>query len=491
MTTNTTDTSDLMKRAHAAFLEYRHKSGQQKANFLRAIATEIEALGLALIHTAMSETNLPEARLTGERGRACLQLRQMADVVEEGSWLDATIDTALPDRLPLPKPDIRNMLVPIGPVVVFGASNFPFAYSTAGVDPAAAWAAGCSVVVKAHPAHLKTSEMVAGAIRLAIQKTNMPDGVFEHLAGGFDVGQALVMHPLTAAVGFTGSLMGGKALFDLANSRPKPIPVFAEMGSTNPVFLLPEALNQNTEKFAKMYAGSITGSMGQFCTKPGLLIGVDSPDLTKFVEILANEIKNIAPALMLHNGIAAAFQDKRSQILTQPNVTIEAETTTQNTNNEGIPSLASVSGTDFLNNIALHQEVFGPFSLVIKCADSAQMQTVTEHLEGQLTCTFIATENDLISYQNTVQAASLLCGRLILNSVPTGVEVCAAMQHGGPYPASTDGRFGSVGAKAIKRFVRPFAVQGFNDNFLPAELQNANPLNIWRTVNGAFTKNSI
>jgi 2,5-dioxopentanoate dehydrogenase len=487
----TTYINDTMQRVQAAFLAYRHTSGQQKATFLRAIATEIEALGLALIQTAMNETNLPEARLTGERGRACMQLRQMADIVEEGSWLDATIDTALPDRLPLPKPDIRNMLVPIGPVVVFGASNFPFAYSTAGVDPSAAWAAGCSVVVKAHPAHLKTSEMVASAIRLAAQKTNMPDGVFEHLSGGFEVGQALVMHPLTAAVGFTGSFTGGKALFDLANQRPKPIPVFAEMGSTNPVFLLPEALNQHTEKFAKMYAGSITGSMGQFCTKPGLLIGIDGDDLTKFVEILSNEIKNIAPALMLHGGISTAFYDKRNQILAQTNVKSESESVVQHTDNEGIPSLASVFGTDFLANPTLHQEVFGPFSLVIKCADSAQMQTITEHLEGQLTCTLIATDDDLVTYQNIVQAASLVCGRLVLNSVPTGVEVCAAMQHGGPFPASTDGRFGSVGAKAIKRFVRPFAVQGFKDEFLPAELQNANPLNIWRTVNGNFTKNAI
>jgi NADP-dependent aldehyde dehydrogenase len=486
-----TNINEAMQRAQAAFLEYRHKSGQQKAIFLRAIATEIEALGLALVQTAMHETNLPEARLTGERGRACMQLRQMADVVEEGSWLDATVDTALPDRLPLPKPDIRNMLVPIGPVVVFGASNFPFAYSTAGVDPAAAWAAGCSVVVKAHPAHLQTSEMVARAIKLAAQKTNMPDGVFEHLEGDFDIGQGLVMHPLTAAVGFTGSLAGGKALFDMANQRPKPIPVFAEMGSTNPVFLLPEALSENAEKFAKMYAGSITGSMGQFCTKPGLLIGIDDENLTKFTQILSNEIKNIAPALMLHSGIAAAFHDKRSQVLAQPQVTVESETATKSTDNEGIPSLASVSGIDFLNNPTLHQEVFGPFALVIKCTDQAQMQTITERLEGQLTCTIIATDNDLATYQNIVQAASLLCGRLVLNSVPTGVEVCAAMQHGGPYPASTDGRFGSVGAKAIKRFVRPFAVQGFKDESLPAELQNANPLNIWRTVNGQFTKAAI
>jgi 2,5-dioxopentanoate dehydrogenase len=487
----TSDINTTMQQAHTAFLQYRSKSGQEKAAFIRAIATEIEALGIALIHTAMQETHLPEARLTGERGRACMQLRQMADVVEEGSWLDATIDTALPDRQPLPKPDIRNMLVPIGPIVVFGASNFPFAYSTAGVDSAAAWAAGCSVVVKAHPAHPQTSDMVAGAIRLAVAKTNMPQGVFEHLQGGFEVGQALVMHPLTAAVGFTGSLVGGKALFDIANQRAKPIPIFAEMGSTNPVFLLPDALSKDAEKYAKMYVGSITGSMGQFCTKPGLLIGIDNADLAMFTEILSAEIRTIAPAQMLHGGIAAAFHKYRSVVLDQDHVTNEAQTMGNYSNEYGIPSLASVSGKDFLDNPVLHNEVFGPFSLIVKCEDQAQMQAITDHLEGQLTCTIIATNKDMVQYEPIINSASLLCGRLVLNAVPTGVEVCAAMQHGGPYPASTDGRFGSVGASAIKRFVRPLAIQGFDDAFLPSELQNANPLNIWRKVNGQFTKDAI
>lgn len=481
--------NEAMQRAYAAFLEYRHKSGKEKATFIRAVADEIEALGEAVIEVAMRETHLPSVRLTGERGRTCNQLRNIADVVAEGSWVDATIDTAIPDRLPLPKPDIRNMLVPIGPVVVFGASNFPFAYSTAGVDPAAAWGAGCPVVLKAHPAHPETSEMVAGAVRKAIEKTGMPQGLFEHLQGaGFEVGKALVLHPKTAAVGFTGSYVGGKALFDLANQRPVPIPVFAEMGSTNPVFLLPDALDKEAVKYAKLYAGSITGGMGQFCTKPGLIIGVEGEGLDTFSTTLANEIRQIAPVPMLHAGIAKAFRAKRSEVIGHEAVTIDAETEGTYQDLDGIPSVASVNGDDFLQNTTLHQEVFGPFSLIIKCKDTAEMNDIIEHLEGQLTCTVIGTDADLANAADLIAAVSLLCGRVLLNGVPTGVEVCAAMQHGGPFPASTDGRFGSVGAHAIKRFVRPLAYQNFPQYLLPDELKDGNPLGIWRMVNANWEK---
>ena len=481
-----------MARSYNGFLQFRHTSGREKGAFLRAVAEEIEALGMSLVHTAMQETNLPEARLMGERGRTCFQLRSMAEVVEEGSWVDATIDTALPDRQPLPKPDIRNMLVPIGPVVVFGASNFPFAYSTAGVDPASAWAAGCSVVVKAHPAHPKTSELVAEAIHKAIEKTAMPKGIFEHINGSsFEVGKTLVMHPRTAAVGFTGSLAGGKALFDMANQRPVPIPVFSEMGSTNPVFLLPESLSQNAEKFAKMYAGSITGSMGQFCTKPGLIFGIEGSDLDKFIAVLSSEITQIQAVPMLHVGIASAFRKNRTEVLAQSGIQLESETSSAYSDPDGIPSIASISGQNFIQNPTVHQEVFGPFSLIIKCKNAAELNEVATHLEGQLTCTLMATEADVVQFDNLVKTTALICGRLILNGVPTGVEVCPAMQHGGPFPASTDGRFGSVGSHAIKRFVRPFAVQSFPDAFLVPELQNANPLNIWRTVNGKLTKDAV
>ena len=484
-----TQINEAMQRAYAAFLEYRRKSGQEKATFIRAIADEIEALGDAVIKVATRETNLPVARLVGERGRTCNQLRNMADVVAEGSWLEATIDTALPDRQPLPKPDIRNLLVPIGPVVVFGASNFPFAYSTAGVDPAAAWGVGCSVVLKAHPAHPETSEMIAGAILKAVEKTGMPKGVFEHVHGAnFEVGKALVLHPKTAAVGFTGSFSGGKALFDLANQRPVPIPVFAEMGSTNPVFLLPDALEKEAKKYAKMYVGSITGGMGQFCTKPGLLIGIEGAGLDTFREVLAKEIRQIQPVAMLHSGIAKAFRTKRSEVLEQKNVVVEVETALNYGEDDGIPSVASVTAAQFVQNPALHQEVFGPFSLLIKCRDKAEMQEVIEHLEGQLTCTVIGTETDLAQANDLLSSLSLLCGRLLLNGVPTGVEVCGSMQHGGPYPASTDGRFGSVGPHAIKRFVRPLAFQNFPNQLLPDELKDGNPLGIWRMVNGSWGK---
>lgn len=485
----TTQIDEAMQRAYAAFLVYRHKSGKQKAAFIRAIADEIEALGEAMIKVAMRETHLLAARLLNERGRTCFQLRNIADVVAEGSWVDATIDIALSDRQPLPKPDIRNLLVPIGPVVVFGASNFPFAYSTAGVDPAAAWGAGCPVVLKAHPAHPETSEMVAEAILKAVEKTGMPSGVFEHIHGAnFEVGKALVLHPKTAAVGFTGSFVGGKALFDLANQRPVPIPVFAEMGSTNPVFLLADALDKEAEKYAKMYAGSITGGMGQFCTKPGLLIGIEGAGLAMFSEVLAAEICQIQPVAMLHPGIAKAFRAKRAEVLGQENITIEAETVLKYGEDDGIPSVASVAAREFIQNPTLHQEVFGPFSLLIKCQDKAEMHEVIGHLEGQLTCTVIGTETDLAEATDLLSSMSLLCGRLLLNGVPTGVEVCAAMQHGGPYPASTDGRFGSVGSHAIKRFVRPLAFQNFPNHLLPDELKDENPLGIWRMLNGQWGK---
>jgi 2,5-dioxopentanoate dehydrogenase len=478
-----------MQAAQEGFWAYRRKSGKERAAFLREIATQIEALGQELIAVAMTETNLPEARLLGERGRTCFQLRTFAELLTEGSWVDAIIDTADPARTPLPKPDLRKMNVAIGPVVVFGASNFPFAYSTAGVDTASALAAGCSVVVKGHPAHPRTSTMVAQAIDKATDICQMPKGVFAHLLGdGFELGQALVMHPYTKAVGFTGSFSGGKALFDLANSRPEPIPVFAEMGSTNPVFLLPDAMSQRAEQIAQMYAGSVTLGMGQFCTKPGLIIGLKGSDLETFSSKLSAEIAKVSPAGMLHAGIAKNFRAKRQEILSQEGVQLSGEFDGQVTDIQGTPSVAEVSADTFLKNTKLHQEVFGPFALVIACQDSAQMLEVAQHLEGQLTTTLMANPNDLSDNQELLAAVSLLCGRLILNGVPTGVEVCGAMQHGGPFPASTDSRFGSVGPSAVKRFVRPLSFQSFEDTFLPDELKNANPLGIWRLVDGEFKK---
>jgi len=457
---------------------------------MRAIAVELENCGDELIQTAMRETNLPEARLRGERARTIFQLNSYGDACEKGDWLEARIDTAIPDKAP-PKPDIRKMLVPLGPVVVFGASNFPFAYSTAGGDTACALAAGCPVIVKAHPAHAQTSTIVANAIAKAVEKCNMPKGVFAHVYGGsVEVGKALVTHPHTRAVGFTGSYAGGKQLFDWGNQRKNPIPVFAEMGSINPVFLFPEKLSANAAEIAKMYAGSITLGVGQFCTNPGLIIGIEGEALDKFEKALAEEILIIPGGKMLHPGIAHAFRDKKTLALTQEMVTLVSESavTADVDENTGIPIIARATGEVFLNNPVLHQEVFGPYSIIIRCEGINQMTEIAKQLEGQLTATLMATENDIYENKPLVEAIKNICGRFILNSVPTGVEVCLSMQHGGPFPATTDSRFTSVGADGIKRFARPIAFQNWSNELLPEELKDGNPLGIWRTVNNELTK---
>jgi len=397
----------------------------------------------------------------------------------------------VPTKTP-PKPDIRKMLVPLGPVVVFGASNFPFAYSTAGGDTACAFAAGCPVIVKAHPAHAATSELVAGAILKAAEKCKMPKGIFTHIhSSGFEGGKALVMHPHVKAVGFTGSFIGGKALFDFANQRKEPIPVFSEMGSINPVFLLPEKLKESAADIAKMYAGSITLSVGQFCTNPGLVIGIESEALKIFADALGAEIKNIAPGTMLHPGIAKAFNEKRNTALKQDDVTTVAVSSVQPKENQGTPTIATVHAHVFLNNPVLHQEVFGPYSLIIQCRDMNEMVEVAKHLEGQLTSTLMATDKDVRENEELVESVKNICGRFILNGVPTGVEVCLSMHHGGPYPATTDSRYSSVGADGIKRFARPVAFQNWSNALLPDELKNENPLQIWRTVNNELTKNIV
>lgn len=480
--------NQVMDSAWQAFHQYRKLSLKQRAAFMRSIAAALESAGDELIQTAMRETNLPEARLRGERARTMYQLTSYADACERGEWLEARIDTAIPDKTP-PKPDIRKMLIPLGPVVVFGASNFPFAYSTAGGDTACALAAGCPVIVKAHPAHAQTSELVAQAILKAAAKNNLPNGVFAHVHGASqEVGKALVTHTHTKAVGFTGSYLGGKALFDWANQRKEPIPVFAEMGSINPVFLFPEKLQQSAVEVAKMYAGSITLGVGQFCTNPGLIIGIEGSDLQQFITTLGNEIKNVSPGTMLHPGISKNYIENRAKALSQQDVDTIAESTIQPQSNQGVPTIASASGQAFLNNPVLHQEVFGPYSIVIRCKDKAEMLEVTRHLEGQLTATLMATDNDILNNEEQVEAVKNICGRFIVNSVPTGVEVCLSMHHGGPFPATTDSRFTSVGADGIKRFARPIAFQNWPNNLLPDELKNGNPLGIWRTVNDVVMK---
>ena len=480
-----------MSDAWQAFHQYRKIPLKKRADFMRAIGDELKNEEAELVQVAMQETNLGEARLQGELARTILQLNQYGEAAESGEWLEVRIDKGSTNGTQK-KNDIRKMLIPLGPVIVFGASNFPFAYSTAGGDTACAFAAGCPVIVKAHPAHAETSEKVAAAIMKAVNKLQMPYGIFAHIHGeSFEVGRALVKHNFTKAVGFTGSLAGGKQLFDWGNERKVPIPVFAEMGSINPVFLLPEKLKLSAEDIAISYAGSITQGVGQFCTNPGLIIGIQGNDLEKFIAKLGKEIEKVPPAKMLHPGIAKAFEEKSAKALQQRNVTTIAVIEESKKENEGTPTLAMASGKDFLANPVLQQEVFGPYSLVIRCKDMNEMLAVAKNLEGQLTATIMATNNDILSNGELVEAVKDICGRFILNGVPTGVEVTLAMQHGGPFPATTDARFTSVGADGMKRFARPLAFQNWDNKLLPDELKNENPLQIWRTVNGKLTKDAV
>lgn len=475
-----------------AFETSKNLSGAKKAAFLYEIAHQIEALGDELIKTYCSETGLPEARAIGERGRTIFQLKSFADLVNEGSWVEASIDTANPSRTPIPKVDIRKMLIPIGPVVVFGASNFPLAYSTAGGDTAAALAAGCPVIVKSHPMHAGTGELVASAIIKAAEICDMPNGIFSNLnSSGIDVGVSLVKHPSVKAVGFTGSIRGGRALYDLAAQRPEPIPVFAEMGSINPVIILPEAAKNNGEHWAKTYANSITVGSGQFCTNPGLILGIKGTDLSSFITSLSEEIVKIEPTCMLHPAIIGAYETNKSNMMEQKGLTTTANVKNTTSQNYGRQAITTVEGATFLNNTALHQEVFGPFSMVVQCENSAQLETIIANLEGQLTGTILANTHEISNYNNIVNALQNRVGRIIFNGVPTGVEVCPSMVHGGPYPASTDSRFTAVGIHSIKRWVRPFSFQSWPNELLPDALKNENPLNINRLVDGKTSNQAI
>jgi 2,5-dioxopentanoate dehydrogenase len=479
----------VMLAAWEAFQVYRKTSPKQRADLLRAIAAGLEAAGDPLIQTTMRETNLPEARLRNERTRTMFQLTSYGAACEAGHWLEARIDTAIAAES---QPDLRKLQIAIGPVVVFGASNFPFAYSTAGGDTASALAAGCPVIVKAHPAHAETSEIVARVIAECVEKAGLPGGVFTHVHGaGVETGKALVTHPFTRAVGFTGSFGGGKALFDWANQRKQPIPVFAEMGSINPVFLLPGKLKESARDLAGQLAGSITLGTGQFCTNPGLILGVAGADLDIFIHELGAAIGKIAPGTMLHPGIAKAYVEKRQTALTQEQVATVAVSVTAPRENQGVPTVATASADAFFNNPLLHQEVFGPYSLVIQCPDADTLLKAAQHLEGQLTVSLMATEEDIAEHAALVDAAQEICGRLILNGVPTGVRVALSMQHGGPFPATTDSRFTSVGADGIKRWVRPLAYQGWTDAALPDALKNSNPLGIWRVINNELTQSAV
>lgn len=480
----------VMQKADEAFDVYKKINPAGRAAFLRAIAGRIDALGDVLIQTANAETHLPEARLKNERGRTINQLNAFAQLLEAGDWVEASIDTADPKRAPAPRPDLRKMFFPLGPVVVFGASNFPFAFSTAGGDTASALAAGCPVVVKSHPAHPKTSALVGGAIRQAIEECTLPANVFQHVDDtSIEAGQQLVQHPVTRAVAFTGSYQGGKALFDLANKRPEPIPVFAEMGSVNPVVVLPEA-GKNNKDIPAIIAGSVTLGVGQFCTNPGLLLVVEHEGLSSFLQAIAEKIAQVSPAKMLHKGIATNYSHRKKESLVQPGVTALAEVAVAE-EGSGSAALASVAANDFLKSEVLKEEVFGPYSLIVRCKDKSELLKVISSLRGQLTATVFGADDELKHYTEVTEALHKRCGRLIFNGVPTGVEVCKSMQHGGPFPATTDARFTSVGVDAIYRFVRPVAYQDFPDDQLPVELRNHNAANILRCVNGTWTREHL
>lgn len=485
------EVDEALKKADIAFRVYRQTSQLQRAIFLETIADEIINLGDTLIQRTMSESNLPQARIEGERGRTVGQLKMFASLLKEGSWVEATIDEAMPSRTPLPRNDLRKMLRAIGVVSVFEASNFPLAFACAGGDTASALASGCPVVVKAHSSHSGTSELIATAIIKAAQKCDMPDGVFSMVHGsGRTVGQQIVLHKVVKAVGFTGSLSGGMKLFELANKREEPIPVFAEMGSVNPCLFLPSSLN-DTEKLAKLYANSITLGSGQFCTNPGLILCLKDEKLEVFKSDLAKEIKNINPSTMLSSNIQEAYEENKKEALEQKGINLLAQSENENTQSEGRPTVAFVDASIFVQNPTLHEEVFGPYSLIVECKNQNELSQVISSLKGQLTATIMGNVQDMKVFKNEILALEEKCGRILFNGVPTGVEVCHSMQHGGPFPAATDSRFTSVGTGAIRRFVRPVCYQDCPEFLLPEELKNENSLGILRIVNDEYTKRSL
>ncbi|RPD38265.1 aldehyde dehydrogenase (NADP(+)) [Chitinophaga barathri] len=473
-----TTITQIMRQSGEAFAEYRKTGPAQRALFLETIASGLEARREALTTITQEETNLPPARLNGELSRTTGQLKMFANLVREGSWVSAAIDTADGQRTP-PKPDTRKMCVPLGPVVVFGASNFPYAFSTAGGDTASALAAGCTVVIRAHFAHPRTSVLVFEAMAEAVKTCGLPSHTVQHVTEpGNEAGKELVIHPLTTAVAFTGSLSGGTALMRYAHERPDPVPVFAEMSSINPVLLLPGKLKEDAAALALKMAGSITLGMGQFCTNPGLMIGIKGAELDAFQEQLAEEIGKFTPQPMLHEGIQRHYDTCTISIAAKQQVRIVADHTAM---------IATVAARDFLQDVHFREEVFGPYSLLVQCQDKTEMQQVMDSLKGQLTATLMATEEDLRGHAALLDSCIRTAGRVIVNEVPTGVEVCSSMVHGGPFPATSDPRFTSVGTAAIQRWVRPVCYQNFPDHLLPEALQRANPLGIWRTVNNEWT----
>ncbi len=458
------------KAAEEAFWTYGYSSRAERAVFLRAIAEEIDALGDEITAIGTKETGLPEARLIGERGRTVGQLRLFADHIEKGEYLDLRHDEALPNREPLPRPDLRLMQRPVGPVGVFGASNFPLAFSTAGGDTASALAAGCPVVVKGHSAHPGVSDLVAQAIDKAIKLCGVQPGTFSQIQGGDRaVGQAVVQHPLIRAVGFTGSLGGGRALYDLCAARPEPIPFFGELGSVNPMFILPSALTVRGKQIAEGWAGSLTMGAGQFCTNPGIAVVMEGEDGEAFAEAAKDALSAVAEQVMLTDGIASAYYQGRDRVAATKGV--RDVLTTSCDQRKATPYLFATSGKEWLSNHELGDEVFGPLGLIVTVKDLEEMRAVANSLVGQLTCTLHQNDDDSEIAQSLLPILERKAGRILSNGFPTGVEVCDAMVHGGPYPASTNFGATSVGTMAIRRFLRPVCYQNFPTDLLPTDLQ--------------------
>jgi len=455
------ETNRAVVKAHQAWRVFRNTTGAQRADFLEHIAKGIEDLGQVLTDRIILETGYPEARVIVERNRTCAQLRMFAGLARTGEWKEITIDAALPDRLPVARPELQKAMIPVGPVVVFGASNFPLAYSTAGGDVASALAVGCPVIVKAHDSHLGTNALVAEVILEAARTTGMPDGVFSSLIGdGFATGKQLVLHPLTAAVGFTGSKAGGRALFDLGQQRENPIPVFAEMGSVNPVFLLPGRVASDPASLASQLVTSMTMTVGQFCTNPGILVAIDDAHTSRLLMAMIETLEKVPGATMLNAGIHKTFHSGVSEAIAVKGTEILFGNVNDQSRHTS-PVLVTVKADLFLAHPKLHHEVFGPFSMLVQCQGMEQMRLVAEALEGQLTATVQATENELEQAYSLAELLMEKAGRIILNGVPTGVEVCAAMTHGGPYPASTDSRYTAVGHHAVRRWLRPVTLQNW------------------------------
>lgn len=487
---NTISLENTVYDAHQAFLIYKKRSYAERAQLLQAIANKLLAASEDLIHIAKKETHLPEQRLQSEINRTCFQLTSYGLAVQEGIVVDNTIDFQV-NAVGQPSIDIRKTAVPIGVVAVFGASNFPFAYSTPGGDTASALAAGCAVVIKPHPAHMETSLRVAQLMQEVLTEFDLPKSLITHLEdASTECGIELVKHPIIKAVGFTGSFAGGKALYDIAQKRVQPIPVFSEMGSVNPIFLFPNKLAQSSAQYVGKLALSITSSVGQFCTQPGIIIGFDSPALAQFKSLLSAELNLISSSKMLHDGIASTFHKKREQFI-HKNSTRLLTNDAPFEEDSALPTLIEVSAADFINDNYLQHEVFGPISLLVHCATEEEMIQIAHLMKGQLTATIVANHIDEEEYADLIELITDIGGRIVWNGVPTGVEVCLSMNHGGDFPSSTDARFTAVGADSVKRWLKYKSYQNFPQNMLPPPLRDENTWGIWRRINNTYTKSNI